>query len=260
MNITLAGKRALVTGGNSGIGAAIANALAQAGAKVAVNYLVNPELAERMVVAIRGMKGEALSLLADVSDGAAVAKMFGEIDRHWGGIDILVNSAGIDGPRAFGWEADLAAWRRVLEVNLFGAYQCAREALRRMVAQKSGVVLSISSVHEIIPWSGYSAYAASKAALGMMTQTLAQEAAPHGVRVLAVGPGAIRTPINQLVWADAAGLRDLLEKIPLGRLGEPEEIARMAVVLVSDVASYATGRTFFIDGGMTDYPAFAHGG
>ena len=260
MNITLAGKRALVTGGNSGIGAAIANALAQAGAHVAVNYLVNPELAERMVVAIRGMKGEALALLADVSDGAAVAKMFGEIDRHWGGIDILVNSAGIDGPRAFGWEADLAAWRRVVEVNLFGAYQCAREALRRMVAQKSGVILSISSVHEIIPWSGYSAYAASKAALGMMTQTLAQEAAPHGVRVLAVGPGAIKTRINQLVWADAAGLRDLLQKIPLGRLGDPEEIARMVVVLVSDVASYATGRTFFVDGGMTDYPAFAHGG
>src|SRR5690348_10660298 len=101
MNITLAGKRALVTGGNSGIGAAIANALAQAGAKVAVNYLVNPELAERMVAAIRGMKGEALSLLADVSDGAAVAKMFAAIDREWGGIDILVNSAGIDGPRAF---------------------------------------------------------------------------------------------------------------------------------------------------------------
>lgn len=260
MEISLAGKRALVTGGNSGIGAAVVNALARAGAKVAVNYLVHPELSEGILAAVRGAGGEALALAADVSDAAAVAQMFGELERQWGGIDILVNSAGIDGPRALAWEADVAAWRRVLEVNLFGAYYCAREALRRMVGQKSGVILSISSVHEIIPWSGYSAYAASKAGLGMMTQTLAQEAAPHGVRVLAVGPGAIKTPINRLVWADPAGLRDLLDKIPLGRLGEPEEIARMVVVLVSDAASYATGRTFFIDGGMTDYPAFAHGG
>ena len=260
MNITLDGKRALVTGGNSGIGAAVATALAAAGAKVAINYLVNPDGCDRLVSDIRARGGEALAAAADVSDAAAVAKMFAQVEGEWGGIDILVNSAGIDGPRAFGWEADLAAWRRVVEVNLFGAYQCAREALRRMVAQKSGVILSISSVHEIIPWSGYSAYAASKAALGMMTQTLAQEAAPYGVRVLAVGPGAIRTSINQLVWADAAGLRDLLEKIPLGRLGEPEDIARMVVVLVSDAASYATGRTYFVDGGMTDYPAFAHGG
>ena len=260
MNITLDGKRALVTGGNSGIGAAVATALAAAGAKVAINYLVNPDGCHRLVSDIRARGGEALAAAADVSDAAAVAKMFAQVEGEWGGIDILVNSAGIDGPRAFGWEADLAAWRRVVEVNLFGAYQCAREALRRMVAQKSGVILSISSVHEIIPWSGYSAYAASKAALGMMTQTLAQEAAPYGVRVLAVGPGAIRTSINQLVWADAAGLRDLLEKIPLGRLGEPEDIARMVVVLVSDAASYATGRTYFVDGGMTDYPAFAHGG
>lgn len=260
MKISLDGKRALVTGGNSGIGAAVVDALAAAEAKVAVNYLVFPEVAERIAKEIRSRNGEALALAADVSDAAAVVKMFERIEREWGGIDILVNSAGIDGPRALGWEADVAAWRRVVEVNLFGAYHCAREALRRMVAQKGGVILSISSVHEIIPWSGYSAYAASKAGLRMMTQTLAQEAAPHGVRVLAVGPGAIKTPINQRVWADPAGLRDLLEKIPLRRLGEPEEIARMVAVLVSDVASYATGRTFFIDGGMTDYPAFAQGG
>jgi glucose 1-dehydrogenase len=260
MNISLAGKRALVTGGNSGIGAAVANALAAAGAKVAINYLVLPETAESLVAAIRSRRGESLAWQADVSDAEAVARMFEQIDRAWSGIDIVVNSAGIDGPRALAWEADLAAWRKVIEVNLLGAFHCAREALRRMVPQKSGVILNISSVHEMIPWSGYSAYAASKSALGMMTRTLAQEAAQHGVRVLAIGPGAIKTPINQLVWEDPAGLRDLLEKIPLDRLGEPEEIARMAVVLVSDVASYITGRTVFVDGGMTDYPAFTHGG
>ncbi len=145
-------------------------------------------------------------------------------------------------------------------MNLFGAFYCAQQALKRMVPQKSGVILNISSVHEIIPWSGYSAYTASKAALGMMTQTLAQEAAPYGVRVLALGPGAIKTSINRSVWSDPASLKDLLEKIPLNRVGEPEEIARIAVVLVSETASYLTGRTVFVDGGMTDYPDFSHGG
>jgi NAD(P)-dependent dehydrogenase (short-subunit alcohol dehydrogenase family) len=260
MNIRLDGKRALVTGGDSGIGAAISLALAEAGAKVAINYASHPEKANAMVEKLKKTQAEAISVQADVSDPTAVAGMFSRIDEAWQGIDILVNNAGIDGDRALGWEGDIAAWQKVLDVNLFGSYYCAREALKRMVPQKSGVVLSNTSVHEIIAWSGYSAYAASKAALGMLTKTLAQEAAPHGVRVLAVGPGAIKTPINSSVWNDPKGREDLMEKIPLKRIGEPEEIARMVVVLVSDVASYVTGRTIFIDGGMTDYPSFAHGG
>jgi glucose 1-dehydrogenase len=253
-------KRALVTGGNSGIGAAIALGLAGAGAKVVINYVAHPETADKLVRAIQQKHGEAISIQADVSDSSVVAEMFRQIDAAWGGIDILINNAGIDGDRALGWEADIVAWRKVIEVNLFGAFYCAREALKRMVAQKSGVVLSTSSVHEEIAWSGYSAYTASKAAISMLTKTLAQEAAPHGARVLAVGPGAIKTSINRSVWSDPKSLQDLLEKIPLHRIGEPEEIARMVVVLVSDVASYVTGRTLFVDGGMTDYPGFADGG
>ena len=260
MKIQLDGKRALVTGGSSGIGAAIALALGKAGAKVAVTYRTHPEGAREIVGRIQAQKTEALALQADVSDPNAVKEMFGRMDQAWGGIDILINNAGIDGEHALAWEATPEAWRKVIEVNLFGAFYCAREALQRMVPQKHGVILSVSSVHEVIAWSGYSAYAASKAALGMMTKTLAQEAAPHGVRVLAIGPGAIKTPINKAVWGDPTGLKDLLEKIPLGRMGEPEDIARMAVVLVSDAASYLTGQTVFVDGGMTDYPSFAHGG
>ena len=260
MNIRLDQKRALVTGGNSGIGEAISLALAGAGAKVAINYVTHPEAAQSLVKRIQDDHGEAIALQADVSDPAAIAQMFGRIDQAWGGIDILINNAGMDGHRAFGWDADITAWRKVIEVNLFGAFYCAREALKRMVPQKSGVVLSISSVHEQIAWSGYSAYTASKAAEGMLTKTLAQEAAPHGVRVLAVGPGAIKTPINQSVWSDPKSMEDLLEKIPLKRLGEPEDIAGMVVILVSDIASYVTGRTIFVDGGMTDYPDFGHGG
>ncbi|HZI33059.1 MAG TPA: SDR family oxidoreductase, partial [Candidatus Binatia bacterium] len=234
MNIQLNGKRALVTGGNSGIGEAIALALGKAGAKVAVNYVSHPEAAQDLVKRIQAMSTDAMAIEADVSNADSVKQMFAQMDKAWGGIDILINNAGIDGGRAFAWEAKPEVWKKVIEVNLYGAFHCAREALQRMVPQKSGVILSTSSVHEIIAWSGYSAYAASKAALGMLTKTLAQEAAPYGVRVLAVGPGAIKTPINKSVWSDPAGMKDLLEKIPLNRMGEADEIANMVVVLVSD--------------------------
>ena len=260
MNITLKGKRALVTGGNSGIGAAVVRALADAGAKVAINYLVHPESTQTIIKEIQSKNGEAISIQSDVSDPNAVAQMFEQIDKEWGSMDILINSAGIDGSRAFAWEAEISAWQKVIEVNLLGSFYNSREALKRMIPQKSGVILNVSSVHEIVAWSGYSAYTASKAAIGMMTKTLAQEAAPYGVRVLSIGPGAIKTPINKNVWSDPNSLSDLLEKIPLNRLGEPEDIAQMVVVLVSDVASYITGRTIYVDGGMTDYPDFSHGG
>jgi len=260
MDIKLGGKRALVTGANSGIGAAIALALADAGAKVAINYITHPEAADALVQTIKEKHREAISLQGDVSDPATVAKLFQQIDSTWGGIDILINNAGIDGAQVLAWEADIAAWKKVIEINLFGTFLCAREALKRMIPAQSGVVLNTTSVHEEIAWSGYSAYTSSKAAVSMLTKTLAQEAAPHGVRVLALAPGAIKTPINRAVWTDPKSMQDLLTKIPLNRIGEPEEIARMVVVLVSDIASYVTGRTIFVDGGMTDYPDFAHGG
>jgi NAD(P)-dependent dehydrogenase (short-subunit alcohol dehydrogenase family) len=260
MNVSLAGRRALVTGANSGIGQAIALALGAAGADVVVNYVTHPEAADAVVAQLVATGRRALALRADVSDEAGVDAMFTAMDAQWGGIDVLVNCAGIDGVRALAQDATMADWRRVVEVNLFGAFDCARHALARMLAQRRGVILSISSVHEVVPWSGYSAYTASKAGLAMMTKTLAQEAAPHGVRVLALGPGAIRTPINQSVWADPAASADLLTKIPLGRMGSTDEVAAMAVVLCSDVASYVTGTTVMVDGGMTDYPEFARGG
>jgi NAD(P)-dependent dehydrogenase (short-subunit alcohol dehydrogenase family) len=260
MNIRLEGKRALVTGANSGIGAAIALGLADAGAKVAINYLAHPAAANQLVRMIGRKHGHAIAVQADVSDPKAVGKMFRQLDAAWSGIDILINNAGMDGARSLGWDASIAAWQKVIEVNLFGAFYCAREALKRMVPQKSGVVLCTSSVHEEIAWSGHSAYTASKAAVSMLVKTLAQEAAPHGVRVLAVGPGAIKTAINRSVWSNPKRLKDLLGKIPLHRMGQPDEIANMVVMLVSDAASYVTGRTIFVDGGMMDYPGFTHGG
>jgi glucose 1-dehydrogenase len=260
MKIELDRARILVTGANSGIGAAIARQLAASGARVALNYIVHPEATDALLAELHGAGVEAIGLQADVSDPSQVSAMYAELDRQWGGIDALVNNAGIDGVHAPAWEADPAAWERVLHVNLYGSFLCARAALRRMVQQRSGVVLNMSSVHERIAWSGYSAYTASKAGLAMLTQTLAQEAAPFGVRVLALAPGAIRTPINQDVWDNPETLRDLLTKIPLGRMGTPEEIARVATFLVSDLASYMTGSTVYCDGAMSDYPEFAHGG
>jgi len=260
VEIRLDKKRAVVTGANSGIGEAIALELAGAGARVCVNYVVHPEAAEQVVARITSAGGDAHALAADVSDAAQVAQMFSALDRTWGGIDVLVNNAGVDGPRAPAWEYSLDAWRRVLAINLDGAYACAREALRRMIPQRGGVVLNLTSVHEFIPWTGYTAYTASKAGLSMLTKTLAQEAAPHGVRVLAIAPGAIQTPINADVWEDPSTRADLMSKIPMGRMGRPDEIAKMAVVLASDVAGYITGTTVLVDGGMTLYPSFMHGG
>jgi glucose 1-dehydrogenase len=255
--IDLDGRRALVTGANSGLGEGIARSLAAAGAAVAVNYVVRPEAAAAIAA---DLGPTAWTVAADVSDPAAVASMFAAIDARWGGIDILVNNAGIDGERASAWSSDPTHWRRTLDVNLYGAYLCAREALARMTAARRGVVINVTSVHENIAWSGYSAYAASKAGLSMLSKTMAQEAGPFGVRVLAVAPGAIRTPINAAVWQDPKGLADLLTKIPLGRIGEVADIGAMVAVLASDVGAYVTGTSLFIDGGMTDYPDFMHGG
>jgi NAD(P)-dependent dehydrogenase (short-subunit alcohol dehydrogenase family) len=260
MQIQLDGKIALVTGASSGIGQAIAKALAACGAKVAVNYIGNPATPNETLAAIKNGGGTAHAVQADISDAAQVAAMFAEIDQTLGTLDILVNCAGIDGEHQLSWEADLASWKKVIEINLFGAFHCAQLALQRMTAKKSGVILNITSVHEVIAWTGYSAYTASKAGLSMLTKTLAQEAAPLGVRVLSLAPGAIQTNINRAVWSDAAGMADLLKKIPMARMGQVDEIGRLAAILVSDGASYVTGTTIFADGGMTDYPGFAYGG
>ena len=260
MKISLESKRVVVTGGSSGLGAAIAVAAAAAGAKVAINYSRNAEHAKSVVAQIEAANGEAFAMKADVSKPKAVAKFFAAVDKRWGGIDAVINNAGMDGEYALSWKADFADWMKVIEVNLAGTYLCSVEALKRMIPKKHGVILNMSSVHEVIPWSGYSAYCASKAGVSMLTKTLAQEAAPFGIRVLAMAPGAIRTPINKNVWSNPQALQDLKSKIPLGRIGEPSEIANLAVVLISEVASYATGCSLFVDGGMTNYPDFSQGG
>jgi NAD(P)-dependent dehydrogenase (short-subunit alcohol dehydrogenase family) len=260
VDIRVDGRRVLVTGGNSGIGEAMALAFADAGADVAINYVTDEPAAKRLMQAIEAKGRRALALEADVAIEQQVAQMFEQLDHAWGGIDVLLANAGIDGEHRDSFDAAQPDVERVVDVNLLGSFHCARGALQRMVRQKSGVVLFTSSVHERIAWSGHAAYAASKAGVAMMMKTMAQESGPYGVRVLAVAPGAVATPINAAVLNDKAWQQDLMTKVPLKRIGTPEEIAAVALFLASDLASYMTATTVFVDGGMTDYPSFAHGG
>jgi NAD(P)-dependent dehydrogenase (short-subunit alcohol dehydrogenase family) len=260
MDIRLDGKRVLVTGGNSGIGEAMALAFADAGANVAINYISNEPAAKKLVQTIEAKGRKALALEANVADEKQVARMFGEIDSAWGGIDVLLDNAGIDGKEMLSFAAEEPDFSRVVNVNLVGAFNCAREALMRMVKQRSGVVIFTSSVHQRIAWSGHAAYVATKGGLEMMMETMAQEAGPYGVRVLSVAPGAVATPINKAVLNNKVWVEDLMKKVPLKRIGQPEDIASVALFLASDQASYVTSTTVFVGGGITDYPSFAHGG
>lgn len=265
----LLGQKALVTGASSGIGKAVAMAMAEAGADVCVNYPVDAEMdkAEMEVAEIRAHGGHAYAHQCDVSKEDEVLAMFDRIRAEMGTLDILVANAGIqrDAPLH---EMTLAQWNRVLEVNLTGQFLCAREAVREFqrrgprpeVSRALGKILCMSSVHEVIPWAGHINYAASKGGVMLMMKSIAQEVAPIGIRVNSIAPGAIRTPINREAWETPAAYQSLLQLIPAKRIGETEDIARAAVFLASDEADYITGTTLFVDGGMTLYPGFEAGG
>ncbi len=263
----LKGQRALVTGASSGIGAGVARVMGAAGASVAVNYIGNPEGALKVVDEIMAGGGEGLAIRADVSKEADVQAMFREMLGAWGTIDILVNNAGLQQDAPF-TEMTLAQWNTVIGVNLTGMFLCAREAAREMirrgirpeVSRAAGKILCISSVHEVIPWAGHVNYAASKGGVMLFMKTIAQELAPHKIRVNSIAPGAIQTPINRAAWETPEALNNLLHLIPYGRIGQPEDIGKAAVWLASDDADYVHGQTLFVDGGMTLYPEFARGG
>jgi glucose 1-dehydrogenase len=263
----LRGQRALVTGANSGIGAGIARALAAAGAAVAVNYVSNPESAAAVADELRLHGVDAMAVRADVSKETDVEAMFAEVLGAWGALDILVSNAGLQRDAAL-VDMTLEQWNTVIAVNLTGAFLCARAAARAMIRQglrpavsrAAGKILCISSVHEIIPWAGHANYAASKGGMKLFMQSLAQELAPYRIRVNSIAPGAIQTPINREAWETPAALRSLLALIPYGRIGQPDDIGRAAVWLASDDADYVHGQTIVVDGGMTLYPEFAHGG
>jgi glucose 1-dehydrogenase len=246
----LAGQRALVTGANSGIGEGVAKCLGAAGAKVVVNYVTAPDAAEAVVKDIVTNGGQAIAIKADVSKEAEVEAMFQQMFKEWGGIDICVNNAGLQRDSAF-TEMTLDQWNFVLAVNLTGQFLCSRAA---------GKIICMSSVHELIPWSGHVNYASSKGGMRMFMQSLAQELAPFKIRVNSIGPGAIATPINRPAWETPEALASLCKLIPYGRVGVPDDIGKVTVFLASDDADYIQGQTIMVDGGMTLFPEFAHGG
>ncbi|MEO6639426.1 MAG: SDR family oxidoreductase [Ginsengibacter sp.] len=266
-NPKLKGQSALVTGANSGIGMAVAIAMGNDGANVVVNYVTHPEAAEDVVQTIKNNGGDAIALKADVSKEDEVIAMFQQMFDKYGTIDILVNNAGLQRDSSFA-DMSLADWQLVINVNLTGQFLCAREAVkeflrRGVVAERSsaaGKIICMSSVHEVIPWAGHVNYAASKGGVNLMMKSMAQELAPKKIRINSIGPGAIQTPINKPAWETPEALEKLLTLIPYRRIGQPEDIGKVAVWLASDEADYITGTTIFADGGMLLYPGFSTNG
>ncbi|HZV21152.1 MAG TPA: SDR family oxidoreductase [Hyphomicrobiales bacterium] len=262
----LEGQRAIVTGASSGIGSAVAIELGRAGAAVLVNYYADKTSAEGVAAEIRGFGVNSFAMQGDVSNEADVKRMFEAACSEFGTVDILVANAGLqqDAPVE---AMTLSQWEKVISVNLTGQFLCAKEAIREFKRRGPqpnsaalGKIICMSSVHQLIPWAGHVNYAASKGGVDLLMRSLAQEVAPLRIRLNAIAPGAIRTPINRQAWETKEALDRLLTLIPYGRIGEPEDVGKAAVWLASDESDYVVGTTLFIDGGMTLYPGFAHNG
>jgi glucose 1-dehydrogenase len=263
----LRGHKVLVTGASSGIGRAIAIALGAAGADVAVNWVSGEAMACEVVTEIERGGGRAIAVRADVSDEAQVRAMFEQVREAFGTLHVLVNNAGLQRDAAL-TDMSLASWQRVFDVNLTGQFLCAREAVREFrrrgpdeaVTRALGKIVCVGSVHDTIPWAGHVNYAASKGGVTMMMKTIAQEVAGERIRVNAVAPGAIRTPINKDAWSTPAAYASLMRLVPYKRIGEPEDVARAVAWLASDESDYVVGTTLYVDGGMLLYPGFEGGG
>ena len=258
----LSGKNVLVTGGSSGIGEAVAIRFAEEGARVAINYNSGKERAsavkEKVDKAAKasGVKGDSLTVQADIADERQIVKMFETTISEFGGLDILINNSGVQ-KGVPSDEIEMADFDRVVGINLRGAFICARQAIRHFLSRPGGgVIVSNSSVHEIIPKPLYAPYSISKGGMENMTRTLALEYANRGIRVNAVGPGAIVTPINNSWINDPKARGEVESHIPMGRAGTSEEIAGVFAFLASEEASYITGQTLFACGGLTLFPEF----
>ena len=248
--MSLKNKAAIVTGAASGIGREIAFHLAREGVAIAVDYLDKSDKADEVVAQIQKDGGKAIAVQCNVSKQAQVKTLVAETMKAFGRVDILVNNAGIEKEVPF-LETPLDLWDKVIAVNLTGPWLCSQAAAKQMAAQgDGGRIINISSVHEDLPMPTNSPYCASKGGLRMLMRTIAVELAPHKITVNNIGPGAIDTPLDKPTKDDPEKYKTLLGEIPLGRMGQPEEVAKLAVFLASDAAAYITGSTYFIDGGM----------
>ena len=246
----LQGKTAIVTGAATGIGQAISTGFAREGAAIVVDYVGKPGTADETLSKIKAIGGNGIAVEADVSDPEAVQNLVDQAVAKFGRLDILINNAGFESKHPF-LDFPLDLWQKIIAIDLTGPWLCAQAAARQMVKQRSGGrIVNISSVHEDLPMPTNAAYCAAKGGLRMLMRTIAVELAPHQITVNNIGPGAIYTPIDKDVEADAKLEKQLIAEIPLGRWGRPEEVAELAVYLASDAAAYVTGSTHFIDGGM----------
>ena len=259
----LEGKNVLVTGGSSGIGQAIAVRFAESGANVAINYLTTPDEArdteDQVHACVHRVRQEGVRdvlVQGDVSDEDDVVRMVGEAAAGLGGLDVLINNAGIQISKPSD-ELTSREFDKVLAVNLRGSFLCAREAIKGFLAEeKPGVIVNVSSVHQLIPKPDYLGYSCSKGGMMNLTRTLALEYAERGIRVNGIGPGATITPINS-AWIDDPVKKEQVEShIPMRRAGTADEMGGVACFLASDDAAYITGQTIFVDGGLTLFPSF----
>src|SRR4051794_3480601 len=233
----LAGRRALVTGATTGIGRGTAFELAAHGAAVAIDYRGKEDEASEMVATIEGAGGRAIGVRMDITSEDEVTRGFAQVREAFGGLDLVVNNAGVEAPFDL-VDMPLEEWNRVITVNLTGLFLASREAARIMrAADAPGTIAMVSSVHEQIPWKKFSHYCASKGGMKLFAQSIARELAPHGIRVVSVAPGAIETPINRDVLDDPDAKREVLEEIPLGRWGEVADVAQAIAWVASEHAS-----------------------
>lgn len=248
--MSLQGKVAIVTGGNSGIGKAIALSLAAQGANIVIDFVANPDATEALEQQIQGLGDQAIGVQADVSKVDELQKLVDAAVAQFGRVDIMVNNAGIE-TRTSILDTTEAQYERVIEVNLKSAFFGTQLAAKQMIAQgDGGVVINVSSVHEDWPMPGNTAYCLSKGGMRMLTRTAGVELAPHGVRVVGVGPGAVDTPINKTTEDDPVAMQKLDAAIPMGRMAEPNEIGDMVAALAGPAGAYVTATTIFVDGGI----------
>ena len=248
----LAGRTVIVTGGATGIGAAIATSAARAGARVIVDYVVSPDEAVAFAAKLEGQDvgGSVEAFEADVSDVGEVQALVAEAVRRYGRLDVLVNNAGIETRQSL-LDTTEADYDKVLGIDLKGAFFAAQAAARQFIAQGGGgVIVNVSSVHEDWPMPGNAAYCVAKGGMRMLTRNSAVELGAHGIRVVGVAPGAVDTPINATTVADPAAMTRLDAAIPLGKMAQPGQIGDVVVFLASDAASYVTGTTVVVDGGL----------
>jgi glucose 1-dehydrogenase len=248
--LRLQNKVAVITGASLGIGSAMALAFAREGAAVAVDYRSHPDEAKEIVDQVAGSGGKAISVRADVSSPEDVRNLIQEAVEEFGRLDVMINNAGMEEKMPF-LETPLDVWNRTIAVNLTGAWLGCQEAAKQMVSQGGGGrIINVSSVHEDLPMPTNSPYCATKGGLRMLMRTISVELAPHNITVNNIAPGAVDTPMDAPLEQDAGQMQHLLSEIPLRRMAKPEEVAALAVYLASDAASYVTGSTFVIDGGM----------